>query len=59
MTDNNPLLSIAFLVPFDQVRAEHVAPGVAQLLADATRRIEVIVADSAPRTYANTMLALE
>ena len=59
MPDNNPLLSIAFFVPFDQVRAEHVEPGVAQLLADAGQRIEAIVADRAPRTYANTMLALE
>src|ERR1035438_4335736 len=59
MTDNNPLLSIAFFVPFDQVRAEHVEPGVAQLLADANQRIEAIVDDRAPRTYANTMLALE
>jgi oligopeptidase A len=57
--NNNPLLSIEFLVPFDQVRAEHVEPGVAQLLADANRRIEAIVADRSPRTYANTMLALE
>jgi oligopeptidase A len=59
MTDNNPLLSIAFFVPFDQVRAEHVVPGVAQLLADANRRIGAIVGDREPRTYANTMLALE
>src|SRR5665213_1720797 len=59
MPDNNPLLSIAFLVPFDRVRAEHVEPGVAQVLAEANRRIEAIVADSTPRTYANTMLALE
>ena len=59
MTDNNPLLSIAFFVPFDQVRAEHVEPGVAQLLADANQRIEAIVDDRAARTYANTMLALE
>jgi oligopeptidase A len=59
MPDNNPLLSIAFFVPFDEVRAEHVEPGVAQLLADAVQRIEAIVADRAPRTYANTMLVLE
>ena len=59
MPDNNPLLSIAFFVPFDQVHAEHVEPGVAQLLSDATQRIEAIVADRKPRTYANTMLALE
>jgi oligopeptidase A len=59
MPDNNPLLSIAFFVPFDQVRAEHVEPGIAQLLSDAAQRIEAIVSDRTPRTYANTMLALE
>jgi oligopeptidase A len=59
MPDNNPLLAIAFFVPFDRVRAEHVEPGVAQLLTDAGKRIEAIVADPASRTYANTMLALE
>ena len=59
MSENNPLLSIAFLVPFDRVRAEHVQPGVEQLLAGANQRIDAIVADRAPRTYANTMLALE
>ena len=59
MPDNNPLLSISFFVPFDQVRAEHVEPGVAQLLTEANQRIEAIVSDRTPRTYANTMLALE
>jgi oligopeptidase A len=56
---DNPLLSISFCIPFDQVRADHVEAGVRQLLAQANDRIEAIVTDTAPRTFANTMLAME
>ena len=55
----NPLLSISFAIPFDQVRAEHVEPGIRQLLTQANARIEAIVADGSARTFSNTMLALE
>ncbi len=56
---DNPLLAIRFTIPFDQVRPEHVGPGIRQLLVDANGRIEAIVNDASPRTFANTMLALE
>ena len=56
---DNPLLSISFSIPFDRVRAEHVEPGIRQLLAQANDRIGAIVADDSVRTFANTMLALE
>ncbi len=56
---DNPLLSISFSIPFDEVRPEHVEPGVRQLVAQANERVETIAADSAPRTFANTMIALE
>jgi len=56
---DNPLLTIQFTIPFDQVRPEHVEPAVRQLLEGARDRIDAIVADSSPRTFANTMLALE
>ncbi len=55
----NPLLAISFLIPFDQIRVEHVEPGVQSLLAEAEQRIAAIVEDPAPRTFENTMLALE
>ena len=55
----NPLLSIFFYVPFDKVRAEHIEPGVRELLTQANQRIAALVADTNPRTFANTMLALE
>ena len=56
---DNPLLNITFHIPFDQVRAEHVEPGIRELVIDAQARIDAIVADNAPRTFENTMLALE
>ncbi len=55
----NPLLHINFEIPFDRVRAEHVEPAVSELLTDARAKIEAIAADPAPRTYDNTLLALE
>src|SRR5580704_7112068 len=56
---NNPLLHINFEIPFDRVRAEHVEPAIAELLTDAREKVEAIAADPAPRTYDNTLLALE
>ncbi len=56
---DNPLLSIQFAIPFDQVRPEHVAAGIRTLLTEANEKIDAIVADRSPRTFANTMLALE
>src|ERR1700722_14638882 len=55
----NPLLHINFEIPFDRVRAEHAEPAITELLSDARSKIEAIAADPAPRTYDNTMLALE
>jgi oligopeptidase A len=59
METENPLLEIRFEIPFDRVRAEHVEPGIREVLADALKRIDEISAAPEPRTYANTMLALE
>jgi oligopeptidase A len=56
---DNPLLKIAFHIPFDTILPEHVAPGIRALIDQAQQRIEAIVGDSSPRTYVNTMLALE
>jgi oligopeptidase A len=55
----NPLFQIHFEIPFDQIRAEHVEPGVRELLKRSQANIDAIVADASPRTYENTMLALE
>jgi oligopeptidase A len=55
----NPLLSVTFHVPFDQIRAEHVEPGIRELIAQSQSRIDQMVKDDTPRSFANTMLALE
>jgi oligopeptidase A len=59
MSDHNPLLTIQFEIPFDQIRAAHVEPAIDQLLADAIVRLEQVAAGTEPRTFENTMLAYE
>src|SRR5215831_9758998 len=55
----NPLLSMKFRVPFDEIRAAHVEPAVASLLADARARLESLASDPADRTFENTLRALD
>jgi len=55
----NPLQTITFHIPFDRIRAEQVEPGIRALIAQAQSAIDRISADAAPRSFANTMLALE
>jgi oligopeptidase A len=59
MSDANPLLTPQFRVPFDRIRAEHVQPAVAELLRDARARLEAIAAEPGPRTFGNTLRALD
>jgi oligopeptidase A len=55
----NPLLHVQFQIPFDQIQVEHVEPAIYELLGKAREKLEALANDAAPRTYANTMLALE
>jgi oligopeptidase A len=55
----NPLLSISFRIPFDQVRAEHVVPAIRELIAESQSHIDALALDAATRTFDNTLLALE
>jgi oligopeptidase A len=55
---SNPLLNLGFRIPFDQIKAEHVEPAIDQLIADARARLDAI-SSSKPRTYENTMKALD
>ena len=55
----NPLLSVKFQIPFDQIKAEHIAPGIRELIGQSQKNIDAIVADETPRSFDNTMLALE
>ena len=49
----NPLLDFSGLPRFDAIRAEHVAPAIDALLADARATIERVVADPRPPTWDN------
>jgi len=55
----NPLLSLPFQVPFDRIRAEHVEPAMKELLRHARQRIDALAADPEPRTFDNTLDALD
>lgn len=55
----NPLLEVRFEVPFDQIEAIHVEPAAKQLIAEAQAQIDAIAEDPGPRTFENTLLALE
>lgn len=57
MSTENPLLAIHVPVPFDAVRAEHIAPAVDRLLERAQKRLDAI--GDAPRTRADTLDALD
>jgi len=55
----NPLLEIQFQVPFDKIRAEHVEPAIQQLLEEARTNQAELATSTGPRTFENTLLALE
>ncbi len=55
----NPLLEVRFEIPFDQISATHVEPAARQLIAEAQALIDAIADDAGPRTFENTLLALE
>ncbi len=55
----NPLIKLGFEIPFGSIEAEHVEPAIDQLLAGARAAVDAIVAADGPRTYANTLGALE
>jgi len=56
---SNPLIQLGFEIPFDEIEAAHVVPAVDELLTSARATIAAIVAQPGPRTYANTLGALE
>jgi oligopeptidase A len=59
VTSANPLLGITLPIPFDQVRPDHIQPAIAELLTHARARLDEIAAAPAPRTWLNTMAALD
>lgn len=55
----NPLLSGRVPFPFDEITPEHVIPAFREALARATGQLQAIVDLQEPRTYANTVHAME
>lgn len=55
----NPLLSRQFQIPFREIRAEHVEPGVREILSRAQGRLDDLSTDEAPRSYENTIRPLD
>lgn len=53
------MLRLKFRVPFDQIRAEHVEPAIAELLRDARGKLLALAADNGVPTYRNTMQELD
>ena len=53
----NPLLEVRVDIPFDRIHAEHVEPGIDELLERAQAGLDAMA--TAPRTYDGTLGALE
>jgi oligopeptidase A len=56
---HNPLLQRSFRIPFRDIRADHVEPGVAEILAKADSAIDALANDREPPSYANVVEALD
>ena len=59
LVKQNPLLSRSFKIPFKDIRASHVEPGVTKILSRAQSRIQALAGNPEPRTYHNTLEALD
>jgi oligopeptidase A len=58
-TTDNPLLELAFAIPFGDIRASHVEPAIDTLLAKARADIDAIAAWEHTPSYDDTLGALE
>lgn len=56
---SNPLLIRTSHIPFDAFKAEQIAPAIDELLARSEAELEQIRSVRGPRTFQNTMVALD
>jgi oligopeptidase A len=56
---SNPLLSRDFLIPFDEIKSEHVDAGIREALKTAENELAEITSFTGQHTYANTVEALD
>ncbi len=59
MSAANPLLLPQFDIPFDKIQAQHVEPGLDELVEKAKLNIDRIIKQPSPRTWNNTMAAYD
>ena len=59
MNDNNPLLARTSSIPFNSLQAELIEPAIDSLLASAATELEAVKNAPGPRTFKNTLLALD
>ncbi|MEM7738014.1 MAG: M3 family metallopeptidase, partial [Deinococcota bacterium] len=59
MSAANPLLSQDFLIPFQDIHPEHVAPGIRDVMAQTQDAIDGLIALDGSRTFDNTIIALD
>ena len=55
----NPLLQPFDTAPFSQIKNEHFAPAIKQLIADTKEEVNAIVENASAPTFTNTVEALE
>ena len=55
----NPLLDLAHRIPFDRIAVEHVEPALRTLLDISQRDLDALAASPGPRTFENTLVALD
>lgn len=58
-TESNPLLAGTFRIPFHEIRAEHVEPGIRDALADAQAEVDAIAGETDAPTWHNTLGRLD
>ena len=58
-SETNPLLTGDFRIPFHQIEAAHVEPGIRQALEEAQGEIDATAADPSPPTWDNTIARLD
>ncbi len=58
-TEQNPILRDAARIPFHEIRAADVEPGIRAALAEAASEVEAVAADEAPPTWANTVQRID
>ncbi len=58
-TETNPLLTGAYRIPFQAIRAEHVEPGIRQALADAQVEVDAVASERSAPSWDNTLGRLD